>query len=173
MNAPIASEAGLNLGPEVDKFMAKIIRKSGQLKSSGLTLDDRENLKERLRFTWTEAPDDNLATAVTAWRKTTARKAYRAIQDASDHLFLAVILAITPTECSKPSFKKVKELLLSLKSYEVYQTNMDFEEKHHFESTAAEQGFINNRRYLDFMNAIFPQGQQSYPFMIETGLKYK
>lgn len=153
--------------------MAKIIRKSGQLKSSRMTLDDRENLKERFRFTWTEAPDDAIATAVTAWRKTTACKAYQDIQDASDHLFLAVILAITPTKCSKPVFKKVKESFLSLKSYKIYQINLDFKEKHRFESTAVEQGFINNRRYLSFMNALFPQGQQNYPFINETGLKYK
>jgi hypothetical protein len=157
MDLPMPSEAALNPDSEFGKIiMAKIVRKTSQLKKDGMTLDDRKNLKERLAFTWRDAPD-NKAKDVTAWRKKTARQAYADIQDASNHLFLIVILTITPTECSKPGFKEVKQSLLSLKSYEDYRVNMDFEEKHFFESIAAERSFISNYRYLNFMTTLFPQ----------------
>lgn len=152
------SEAALDTDPEFIKLMTKITRKNSQLKTSGMTLDDREILEERLGFTLSDAPEDTNGTSVTVWRKKKARKAYKTIQDANADLFFTVILAITPTECSKPVFKKVKESLLSLKSYENYRLNMDFEEKHCFEVIAAEQGFMNNHRYLSFMNSLFPQG---------------
>lgn len=143
---------------EFDGITAKITQTASRLNTTGITPDDREILKERLRFAWSEDSSTKGATAVTTWRKKTARKSYTDIQDASNHLFLVVILAITPTECSKPVFKKVKETLLSLKSYEIYRMKLDFPEKHFFESTAAEQKFISNHRYLDFMNCLFPQG---------------
>ncbi|KAH6667399.1 hypothetical protein B0J14DRAFT_658850 [Halenospora varia] len=160
MDLPIPSE-GAPVAPilvaESERIMGKIIRKTSQLKTTGMIPDDRENLKERLRFAWSEAHDDKEATSVTAWRKKKARKSYTDIQDANNHLFLAVILAITPTECSTPAFKTIKDSLISLKSYEDYRLNVDFTEKHFFESTAAEQSFISNHRYLNFMNSIFPQ----------------
>jgi len=47
--------------------------------------------------------------------------------------------------------------LVSLASYEDYKLHIPFIEKVLFESTAAEQGFIGNSRYLSFLNSIFPQ----------------
>jgi hypothetical protein len=66
-------------------------------------------------------------------------------------------LAVTPTECAIPAFKEVKESLICSKSYENYQLNLDFAEKHFFESMAAEQSFNNNHHYINFINSLFPQ----------------
>jgi hypothetical protein len=95
---------------------------------------------------------------VTTWRKKKARKSYTDIQDVSNQLFLVIILAITPTECAKPVFNRVKETLLFSKSYDTYRVKLDVAEKHFFESTAAERKFISNHRYLAFMDSLFPQG---------------
>jgi hypothetical protein len=153
-----SSSAAAILDQEVDRTMTKISRKTGQLKSTGITSDDHENLKDRLKFVWDESPNDREATSVTKWRKAKARKAYADIQDASNHLFLAVLLAISPTECAKPSFKRVRDSLVALRSYADYQLDIDPAEKHFFDSTAAEQGFSSNDRYLSFINSLFPTG---------------
>jgi len=80
---------------------------------------------------------------------------YTDIQDASNYLFLVVILTFTPTECTAASFKRVRDTLVSLQSYDNYQ--LDIAEKNFFQATATEQGFISNSRYLSFMNILFPQ----------------
>jgi len=167
MDLPIslgAAPVAPNLDTQFDKILSKIVRKTSQLKTIGMLPNDRENLKERLGFAWSDAPNNKEATNVTTWRKKRARKSYTDIQDANNHLFLVVILATTPTECSTPIFKEVKESLISLKSYENYRVNVDFAEKHFFESTAAEQGFISHHRYINLINSLFPQGWYNHPF---------
>lgn len=160
---PSQTPATLHLDTEVRRIMGKIVRKTNQLKRTGMLPNDREHLKERLRFAWTD-PNSKKTTSVTAWRKKKARKAYTDLQDANNHLFLVVILAVTPTECAIPAFKEVKESLICSKSYENYQLNVDFAEKHFFESMAAEQSFNNNHQYINFINSLFPQGWYKHPF---------
>jgi hypothetical protein len=166
MDPPIPSETPgtLRLDTEARRIMGKIARKTNQLKRTGMLPSDREHLKERLRFAWTDIHNSKETTSVTAWRKKKARKAYTDLQDANNHLFLVVILAVTPTECAIPAFKEVKESLICSKSYENYQLNLDFAEKHFFESMAAEQSFNNNHHYINFINSLFPQGCYKHPF---------
>ncbi|GKZ63671.1 hypothetical protein AnigIFM63604_002439, partial [Aspergillus niger] len=137
----------------------EIIRnKASSLKSHGLSIEDRKVLKEdrRLVFSWTEETSNDRETSVTKWRRTRARTAYRTIQDANEHLFLAVILSITPTQCAQKKFDKVLEQLIRL-NYEEFYFTLDPETKSFLETIAAEQGFAGNRRYLAFMKSLFPR----------------
>lgn len=144
----------------MDQLLAKIDEKAKQLKTNGMTRGDQELLKaNRLNLVWgepIEKPDGQAASA-TDWRKGRARRAYTEVQDANHHLFLAVILAIPPTECAKKSFDSVLEHLIRLGNYEPYQLNLSPAAKLFFESTAAEQGFSGSRCFLSFMQALFPQ----------------
>ena len=138
------------------KLLTKIEEKATQLKTTGLKLRDQESLrKHRLNLIWGESGGQD--EPATAWRKGRARRAYNEIQDLDAHLFLAVVLAITPTECARTSFDNVLEHLLRLENYKSYRLNLNPASKKVFESTAAEQGFAGSRRYLNFMQALFPQ----------------
>jgi hypothetical protein len=151
---------------QTNKFVTKINEKSEQLRANGLTRDDQELLKNsrserisRLDLIWCEEldPEDSGATL---WRRSRARQLYREIQDADEHLFLAFVLAISPTECIKKSFGKTMEYLSRLENYEPYRLKLNHAAKKFFESTAAEEGFAGNHRYLNFMNASFPQNAE-------------
>jgi hypothetical protein len=139
---------------ELDIIRNKVI----SLKSHGLSIQDRKILKDdrRLLFAWIDdAPADH-ETSVTKWRRTRARKAYGTIQDANEHLFLAVILSITPTQCAKKKFDQVLECLIRL-DYEEFYFTLGSETKSFLESIAVEQGFAANRRYLAFIKSLFPR----------------
>jgi hypothetical protein len=77
---------------QANKFLSKIKEKSKQLRENGLTRDDQDLLKDhhRLEIIWGEStnqPDVEDSTA-TIWRKSRARRVYREIQDADNHLLL-------------------------------------------------------------------------------------
>jgi hypothetical protein len=147
---------------EPDPFaimVAKINSKSDQLKTSGMTDDDRKILDKRLSMVWGEPPKGAKKTKLSIWRWNTARQTYERIQDRSAHLFLAVILAISPTDCVTTVFKKVREYLISLLSYQYYLLEINPAEKRFFESVAAEHKFMNANRYVNFMNDMFPQSK--------------
>jgi len=164
MDQPITPEGGplipLISDAAIDKSLTKINEKVRQLKRDGITRGDQEILKNRrLSFTWGELNEDSniQTTSVTTWRQSRARRAYTAVQDASDHLFLAVVLVISPTECAKTSFEDILNYLIGLETYEPYHLDLSSAAKRFFESTAAEQGFSSNHRYLSFMQSLFPQ----------------
>ncbi|KAF1973457.1 hypothetical protein BU23DRAFT_370969, partial [Bimuria novae-zelandiae CBS 107.79] len=126
-----------------------------QLKTNGLTLGDQEALKKnRLKLVWGDAPEGQ---GNTIWRKRRAHRAYSQVQHANEHVFLATVLAITPTECAKPSFDKVLEHLVRLGSYKPGYLNLGPRAQEFFESVAVQQGFSGSLGYLDFMKALFPQ----------------
>jgi hypothetical protein len=154
------------LNAQIDKFLDKIDKKSMQLKANGLTRGDQELLKDhRLKLIWgepDEKPDGEGASA-TAWRRARARRIYGEIQDLSDCLFLAFVLVIPQTLCTRKSFSSVMEHLTRRESYEQYHLDLSPSTKKFFESAAAEQGFIANRRYLRFIQALFPQSTKN-PF---------
>ena len=127
------------------------------MKTSGLTRGDQEVLRDgRLSFIWCET-DASSTTSVTKWRQARARRAYSEIQNANDHLFLAVALAITPTECGKTGFNNILDCIASIENYEPYRLNLDSTAKRFFEAIAAEQGFAVSNRYLSFVQSLFPQ----------------
>ncbi|KAL2816401.1 hypothetical protein BDW59DRAFT_175782 [Aspergillus cavernicola] len=140
-------------------YIIKIKSKVASLKTHGLNLEDQKALKEdrRLFFVWDEETRATSESSVTKWRKSRARTAYRKIQAANEHLFLAVVLSITPTQCCKTDFDKVLESLICLKNYEEFYFILSPETQRFFESIAAEQGFAGNHRYLGFMKHVFPQ----------------
>jgi len=161
MDQPITSEAGrvttLSSNPQINEFLAKIDEKVKELNTNGITRGDQEILNQRLNFSWTNERPDGKRGSATLWRNTRARRAYTEIQDANDHLFLAVTLVMPPTECAKTSFDNILSHLTGLENYEPYRLSLSSASKRYFESTAAEQGFAGNRRYLSFMQALFPQ----------------
>jgi hypothetical protein len=144
----------------IDSVLKTIDAKVQQLKTNGLTLGDQEILRRhRLSFVWDDSNEAPAGKGSTIWRKARARRAYTTIQNTSEHLFLAVILAIPPTECAKTSFDGVLDNLVHLQNYEPYYLNLGPAAKSFFESTAAEQGYSGSRGYLSFMKTLFPQGQ--------------
>jgi hypothetical protein len=147
---PLTSDAQIN------NALAKIDAKVNQLKSHGMTLGDEEVLKDRLRFVWGE-PSAPEGRGSTIWRKGRARRQYSRVQHANEHLFLATVLAVPPTECAKTSFDKVIEHLVRLDSYEPCYLNLGPVANGFFNSAAAEQGFSGSHGYLSFMKALFPQ----------------
>ena len=148
---------------KTNKFLAKINKKSEQLKTNDLTRDDEELLKNRrregeltrLELIWRDQDDIQDPTA-TIWRRSRARQLYRKIQDLDEHLFLAFVLIISPTECITKSFSNTIEHLSRLQSYQPYRLKLSQAAKRFFESTAAHQGFANSSCYLKFMKALFP-----------------
>lgn len=158
--------------PTESDLINKINVKVTHLKQSGLSWEDQETLKKqrRLCFIWEEPeePREQSRTSVTKWRRSRARHAYREIQDASNHLFLAAVLVVTPTECGKTSFQRVLDRLVGLESYDQYHFHVSSVAQKFLESTAAEQGFAQNRYYLDFMQSLFPRPEirrkQARPF---------
>jgi len=161
MDHSITSEAGRvttpSSNPLVDEFLTKIGEKAKELNTNGITRNDQEILNHRLSFNWANEKTDGKRGSATLWRNTRARRAYAEIQDANEHLFLVVVLVIPPTECAKTSFDNILNRLISLENYEPYFLSLSSASKRYFESTAAEQGFAGSRRYLSFMQALFPQ----------------
>jgi len=154
---------------ETNKFLIKINEKSEQLRTTnGLTRDDQELLKSsrrerelsRLELVWCDELDPQDPTA-TIWRRSRARQLYREIQDADEHLFLAFVLAISPTECIKKSFGNTMEYLGRLENYEKYRLKLGQAAQRFFESTAAGHGFASSSRYLNFMTALFPPSTET------------
>lgn len=160
MDQAIPLDPGLliaqNADTDTQKILTKINEKAGQLKASGLAREDQDILRNgRLSFIWCETDENTVS--VTIWRRARARRAYGKIQDASDHLFLAVALALTPTECSRTGFDRVLDCISGVENFEPYRLNLDFMAKRFFEGIAAQQGFAMNHRYLTFMQTLFPQ----------------
>lgn len=149
---------------ETNRFLKKINEKSEQLRTEGLTRDDQELLNNnrrerevsRLELIWGEELDPQDATTSTLWRRFRARQRYREVQDADEHLFLAFILTIPPTECIKKSFGSTIACLDRLENYGPYRLNLSQAAKGFFESTASDHGFASSPRYLSFMDALFP-----------------
>ncbi|KAF2818253.1 hypothetical protein CC86DRAFT_169389 [Ophiobolus disseminans] len=140
---------------QTDKVLTQINEKTRQLKE-GIAHDDQKLLKTRLQITWKEAEEVQF-TGATAWRKSRARETYTRIQDVSEHFFLAAILVITPTHCTKKSFNNIVDGLLRIENYDPFYLNLSPTDKKFFETTAIEQGFSGNSGYLRFMRALFPQ----------------
>jgi len=179
MDQHTTSEAGrltpLSSNAEINRFLIKIDEKVNQLKMNGMMRGDQALLKNsRLNFIWGEPIEEPGGQNATKWRKARARRAYTDIQDANNHVFLAVVLVIPPTECAKTSFDIVVEYLTRLENYEPYRLNLRPAAKKFFESTAAEQGFTSSRGYLSFMQALFPQSTNpSFTYdIILTGLAH-
>lgn len=64
-------------------------------------------------------------------------------------------------ECIKKSFGNTIEYLNRLENYEQYRLKLSQAAKRFFESTAAGHGFASSRRYLNFMNALFPPNAET------------
>ena len=91
------------------------------------------------------------------WYGSQWSRTYEEIQDANGDLFLAVVLMIPPTECAKTSFDNVLNYLVGFEEYGSCRLNLSPAIRTFFESTVAAEGFAGSRRYLSFMQAVFPQ----------------
>jgi hypothetical protein len=141
---------------QIDKVLLQINEKSRELKTNGIAYGDRNLLKTRLQITWAEGNEVQPVPGATTWRRSRAREIYTEIQEASEHLFLAAILVITPTDCSKKSINNILDGLLRIENYEPFHLNLSPTAKKFLETTAIEQGFSGNSGYLKFMRALFP-----------------
>lgn len=137
------------------KVLTQLEEKAALLRTRGLTRSDKGLLKNRLNYVWGEVVDK--PKSATTWRNARARRAYDDIQAANDHIFLAVVLIITPTQIGHKSFENVIEDIVRLESYDSYRLNLSTADRSFFESVAAEYGFAGDRRYVRFMRALFPQ----------------
>jgi hypothetical protein len=128
MDQPTTSKADLAIplspNKEVNKSLIKINKKLEQLKTIGLTQGDYDILESQLTFVWGTPeepnPEASAADKQKLWRHSRAHQAYTEIQGANDHIFLAIILVIPPTESAKTSFQDVVNYLASLQNCETY-----------------------------------------------------
>ncbi|KAJ6126019.1 hypothetical protein N7471_010512 [Penicillium samsonianum] len=151
----------LDAGDRAQQLSQQINNKITQFQLQGLTFEDRELLRARLPFVW--RPHEIIpAVSATKSRQSRSRYIYSMIQDASNHLFLAVVLVVPPTVCISPAFQLVLNSLMSLETYVTFQFQLNAKAQRFFESTAAEQGFATERRYLSFMKSMFsaPEARQ-------------
>ncbi|OJD12119.1 hypothetical protein AJ78_07240 [Emergomyces pasteurianus Ep9510] len=142
---------------DINTNLVKINEKVKQLNVDGLTRADQAVLKNRLSFIFLGPNECPRSNEVTTWRQSRARRTYRAIQDADNHLFLAIILTIPPTECAKTRFDKTVDYLVNLEDYSLFRFSLRTTTKRLFDSTSAEQGFAGNPNYQGFIQALFPQ----------------
>lgn len=143
---------------EIDEVLLQINDKVEELRTNDLAPSHRKILKTRLQLIWGEDASGMASDpTATQWRKSRARETYLEIQKGSEHLFLSAVLVITPTACTKKSMDKILNHLLRIGDYKPFHLNLSSAAKMFFETTAVEQGFSADRRYLRFMQALFPQ----------------
>ncbi|KAI0619218.1 hypothetical protein TUN199_08780 [Pyrenophora tritici-repentis] len=142
--------------PGIVQTLSKIREQTSELNKSGLTTSDLKILKKRLVFAWGESGQGESG-HTTAWRNNHARERYIRIQDTSAHLFLAVILAIGPTECGLKPFENVHHHLLRLGNYHEFHVDLKPVDKKHLTHLATQAGLSENHRYKTFLQALFPQ----------------
>ena len=124
----------------------------------------RVDLENRLVLAWGEIPDPQ-DQSTTAWRKRNARNIYQEIQDESQHLFLAFVLAMGPPACSKSGFKKCVQALLKAEEDTPHKLQLNLKAKELFESIANKRGFADNARYVSLTRSLFPEGSQDPIFL--------
>jgi hypothetical protein len=156
---------------EARDCLSRLDQKIWQLQDTGLAPSDEELIQNgRLKFIWALTERDPQAApvpvTVTVWRHARARRAYGKIQSASDDIFLAAALTLTPTECARTTIEHVLDRITGVKDYEPYRLNLDPTTRRFFEETAVAQGFAMDHRYLRFMHALFPQ--RSYFTLSQT-----
>ena len=122
----------------------------------------RNDLESRLVLAWGEIPDPQ-DQSTTAWRKRNARSIYQEIQDESHHLFLAFVLAMGPTACSRTGFKKCVQALL--KADTPHNLRLSLKAKELFESIAIKREFAGNARYVNLIKALFSESSQDRIFL--------
>ena len=137
-----------------DGLVRKINAKLEQLQIEGVTTHDEEIIESgRLKFVW----DDPVQfSAITTWRHRRARSAYTKVQNANAHLFLAMVLAVTPTDCAKTRFEGVLDHILRWNDIKACHFRLSVEARKLFESVAAQQGYSGSCGYLSFMKGLFP-----------------
>lgn len=138
-------------------ILDKINEQTEKLIATGLTQSNWKTLKNRLGIVWSEENLTQLKKA-NVWRKAHARHRYRLIQEANAHLFLVVVLAISPTECTEKSSKEIVERLCCLDDYEKYRFHLEPTDEALFESVAEELGVSESKAYKNFMQVMFPPG---------------
>ena len=83
------------------------------------------------------------------------------IQNASNHLFLAVLRIVSPTVCINREVQAALSQIINLGSYDDFRFQLGLGARRFFESTAAEQGFAGNPLYLTFIQSMFPEQEAS------------
>ncbi|KAJ5144484.1 hypothetical protein N7526_001992 [Penicillium atrosanguineum] len=143
----------------------KIVTKLAQLRTQGLTLDDQETIEERFTFLWKDFKAiSNISS--TKSRHSRARSTYKRIQDASSHLFLAVILLVTPTNIIKSEVQVVLNKWINLDTYDECRFQLGVAAKRFLQTTAAELGFAGETLYIAFMQSMFPEQEARREYIL-------
>lgn len=134
--------------------IAQVLNEAGNVPKSL-----RNDLESRLVLAWGEIADSQ-EQSTTAWRKRNAQNIYLEIQDENHHLFLAFILAMGPTACSRAGFRNCVQALLKADKNGRQKLQLNPEAKELFESIAIRRKFAGNARYVNFMRSLFTEGLQ-------------
>lgn len=79
-------------------------------------------LSQRLKFIF--GPMVSKKSPPTLWRLRRSRDAYQAIHDIDAHLFLALVLSVSPTECGTTKFEAVIDHLRNLSNYDAFHFSL-------------------------------------------------
>jgi hypothetical protein len=156
----------MNSAPFLEQSLDDTIKtKLAQLQTQGLTLDDQDTIDDRFTFLWKESKAISNVSS-TKSRQSRARRAYKRIQDASSHLFLAVILVLPPTMIIKREVQAALNKWINLDTYDEFRFKLGVSGKRFLQTTAAERGFAGETLYLAFMQSMFPEQEARREYIL-------
>lgn len=135
----------------------KKVEPKAQVLSAELSPKDIQILTTRLTFLWGPVqPNANevARNEVTKWRHGRSRQVYEEVQDIDNHLFLAVVLSVNPTECAQRKFQPVVNHLRNLRHYEGYHFTPKESTTKALQALADNHHIANNSRYRRLMEGL-------------------
>lgn len=141
------------------EMIDRIDKKCEQLLTSKkISERDVKSLRARLSFVWCAENRSQEVSLVTSWRDTIAREVYSDVQEINNHLLLPFILAVPPTACSTPAFRKVMQILQH-RRYKTYRLELSLDWKETLESIAIYCDIGSHVNYQKLMQSLFPQSR--------------
>ncbi|CRK14545.1 hypothetical protein BN1723_010378 [Verticillium longisporum] len=140
---------------ETNNHMLEVLKKvQSKSKELGVELSSKELqvLKSRLTFLWEPVQSD--ATDITKWRHRRSRRGYEEVQDIDNHLFLAVVLSVNPTECGQTRFQAVVNHLRNLGHYGAYHFAPKVSTVKALQTLSDKCHIANNSRYRRLMEEV-------------------
>lgn len=141
-----------------DNIRAKLT----SLSETGLSDDDCKKLASgyrvsRLEVAWRDIDETKkgLQARTSGWREKSAQKAYRAIQDISVQLFLAVVLTTSPDKCARDRHQIIRQAAAIKKNDAMLRWTLDRRYKIIFESQARDNKYSTSLYYVKFMRTMF------------------
>ncbi|KAF2006192.1 hypothetical protein P154DRAFT_570262 [Amniculicola lignicola CBS 123094] len=128
-----------------------------RLSDQGLTKQDKKNLTTRFAFLWLERPGESKKSS--KWRINLVRDTFRNVLDKSAHLFVILLLLLSPTACGQRVFIDGTIMpLLKSESYDSCSFSLGLRDKEFLVETAEDKGFLQESEFIAVMHALFPEG---------------